>query len=62
MSLQYTCGRGTIITGRADAEPSKISDVPGRNSKTSNFQNRRTEFRKVDFNKKEYIEAIPSHT
>jgi hypothetical protein len=48
--------RGTIFTRGADIEQTKVSDVPSRNSKTNNFQNRKTEFRtKLNLNKKECI-------
>jgi hypothetical protein len=54
--------RGTIYTSGADIEQCKVSDVPSRNSKTNNFQNRRTEFRiKLYLNKKECIKVIPPH-
>jgi hypothetical protein len=47
---------------RADTEQSEVSGIPSRNSETSNFQNRRTEFRmKVNLNKKECVEEMPLH-
>jgi hypothetical protein len=39
-----------------------VSDIPSRNKKPKNFQNRRTEFRtEVNLNKKECIEAMPPY-
>jgi hypothetical protein len=46
-----------------DIEQRKVSEVPNRDTKTNNFQNRRTEFRtKVNLNKEKCIEEIPPLT
>jgi hypothetical protein len=37
--------RGTVSAWGAETEQSKVSDVPSRNSKANNFQNRKAEFR-----------------
>jgi hypothetical protein len=39
-----TSYRGTIFTGRADTEQSKIANTPRRNSETNSFQNRGAKF------------------
>jgi hypothetical protein len=38
-----SCG-GTILTGGADTEQSKIANTPRRNSETNSFQNRGAKF------------------
>jgi hypothetical protein len=63
ISSWCTSSRGTIFTWAADSEQCKISVIPSRNSETNSFQNRRADFEtKVNFSKKESIEAMPPHT
>jgi hypothetical protein len=50
----------TICTCKEYVEQRKVSDMPSINSKTNNFQNRRTEFIiKVNLNKEECISMTP---
>jgi hypothetical protein len=44
ISRQCTSCGGTIFTGGADTEQSKIANTSRRNSETDSFQNRRAKF------------------
>jgi uncharacterized membrane protein len=63
ISSWSTSSRGTIFTWKADIKQSKVSDILNRNSEINNFNIGRAEFKtKLDFSKKEGIEAVPPHT
>jgi hypothetical protein len=54
ISSWCTSSRATIFTWGTDTEQCKVSDIPSRNSETSNFQNWRVDSEtKLNLSKKE---------
>jgi hypothetical protein len=62
ISSRCTCCGGTIFTGGADTEQSKIANTPRRNSETNSFHNKGAKFgSRINLNEKDSIEAVPPH-
>jgi hypothetical protein len=57
-----SCG-GTIFTGGADTEQSKIANTPRRNLETNSFQYRGAKFgSRINLSEKDSVEAVTPHT
>jgi hypothetical protein len=53
-----SCG-GTIFTGEADTEQSKIVNTPRRNSETNSFQNRGAKFgSRINLSEEDSVEVL----
>jgi hypothetical protein len=62
ISSRCTSYRGTIFTGGADTEQSKITNTPRRNSETNSFQNKRAKFgSRINLSEKDTVKVVSSH-